>query len=166
MKQLTYEQKLQKMKERAEKKEKRLLKRLELAKSKPKKEKISLLLRRCQKVTNAIVRVKYQGGPCYTCEKPIPKGDEQAGHCWTVQGHPYSRFDFRNLRLQGSCCNNYKHGYHSMFAHKLRNELGEESWNNLVLTAKSSLRYSREELLQMIEDRKKLLESLTQNPNV
>ncbi len=165
----TYEKKLQKLKEAtekkrlqihevAERKRKRLLKRIELQKNKPKQEKKSTILNRCQKFTNAIVRIIYKGFPCYTCGEPIPQGDEQAGHCWTVKGHPYARFDFDNERLQGSCCNKYRSGYQTMFSYKLQKELGAERWETLFQRAKSSNRYSKEELYQLIEERKKLLE--------
>lgn len=156
---INYQKKLEKIKQAADRKEARLKKRLELAKNKPKKISKKSLRNILQRLTNKIVRLRYPP-ICYTCDEPITKGLPQAGHCWTQAGHPYARFDFDNLRIQGTCCNHYKSGNHTEFSYRLQKELGPERWETLYQRAHSKLRYSEEELLQLIEERKIILNQL------
>lgn len=158
---LTYEEKLARIQKAAKKKEMRLIKRLQIAKGKPRRLTRVRLLKELQRITNKIVRLSYPH-VCYTCGKDVT-GDAQAGHLWTQAGHAYSRFDFDNLRIQGSCCNKYKSGYHSMFAYKLRKEIGDERYEALYSRAKSSQRFTTAELEQMIAERNEILANLEQN---
>lgn len=155
---IDYKKKLEKVKAAAKRKEKRLLKRLQLAKEKPRRETKLQLRKRLRKITHAIVR--HGKTICYTCDKFVPVNDRQAGHFWSDGSHSATRFDFSNLRMQGSCCNLYKYGNLAEYSIRLRKELGDEAFEALAQKAHQTKIWTREELEEMIEERKHILESL------
>lgn len=157
---MNYEQKIQKIKEASDRKEKRLLKRLELAKGKVKRPSMAKLKKDLQRVTNKIVRLMYPP-ICYTCDKPcVGSNPPQAGHHYSVGSHQGTRYDFDNLRVQGSCCNLHKSGEQLEFAYKLRKEIGEERYEALRLKAKAKHKWSREEVETLLVSRDQILASL------
>jgi hypothetical protein len=55
---------------------------------------------------------------CYTCGKVMRWQDAHIGHYF----HGRLDFDPRNLRIQGACCNTYKHGNLAVYGAKLAEE--------------------------------------------
>lgn len=55
---------------------------------------------------------------CYTCGKVMRWQDAHIGHYF----HGKLDFDPRNLRIQGACCNTYKHGNLAVYGAKLAEE--------------------------------------------
>jgi hypothetical protein len=55
---------------------------------------------------------------CYTCGKYMRWQDAHIGHYF----HGRLDFDPRNLRIQGACCNTYKHGNLAVYGAKLVEE--------------------------------------------
>lgn len=154
-----YEQKLQKIEEAHLRKQKRLEKRIELLKGKPKRVPIKTLKKEAKRITHKIVRLTTPDF-CYTCSKPIQKGDKQAGHCFPDGNYPGTRYDYKNIRQQGSCCNLYKHGNLAEFCTRLLSELGLDEFNALSDRAHRPFTWTRELLEQLIAERKPILEEL------
>ncbi|MCC6691364.1 MAG: recombination protein NinG [Bacteroidia bacterium] len=55
---------------------------------------------------------------CYTCLKVMRWQDSMIGHYF----HGKLDFDERNLRIQGACCNTYRHGNLAIYAERLVEE--------------------------------------------
>lgn len=111
------------------------------------------------RITSKIVRLR--GVTCYTCDKCLPDiKDRQCGHYYTKKGHPRTRFDWDNLRIQCFSCNHYMSGNIQEFAARLIEEIGLERFNRLRLLAKSNERLRRDELEDMITERKEILKQL------
>ncbi len=152
---LSLEKKLQKVKEAAERKAKRLEKRALLMKNKPpgiKKLKADL-----RKVTHAIVRLSYDN--CYTCDKFVPLKERQCGHYHTDGGNPGTRYDFDNLRVQHAVCN-YHSGGDAHFGARLLKEIGEERFLALDMKRKIDPGWTKDDYLRLIEERKQILHDL------
>lgn len=153
----TYEQKLQKLKESAERKEKRLKKRLELAKGKPKILPMSKLKKDLKRVTHAIVRFVFE--ICYSCGEYVHPEKRTAGHFHTDGGNPGTRYDFDNLRTQHKHCN-YICGGDAPYAARLLREIGEKRFLALDLKRKIRPKWSKEQFIEEIRKRTELLETL------
>ena len=152
----TYEQKIEKIKQAAEKREKRLLKRLQIAKGKPRKVGINALKRELRRITHKIVR--QSGSACYVCDKPLPNPkDRTAGHYWSDGGHSAVRYSFDNLRISCVNCNSFKSGNLAEYGMRLERELGHDNFEALGVLAHQTKRWERTELELLIEERKKLL---------
>lgn len=159
---LTYEQTLLKKLESANKKEKRLLKRLALAKGKPKKLGIRELKKELKKVTHAIVRLKYDH--CYSCGKYVEPKDRQAGHYFTDGGNPGTRYHFDNIRTQHAICN-YNLGGDAAFGARLLREIGQERFLKLDEIRKIPLNYTPQDYQRLILERKDILDTLKKSFN-
>ena len=145
-----------------ERKAKRLEKSLLLAKGKPKRIPMSKLKKDIQKVTNKIVRLKYPH-ICYTCDKDVT-GDAQAGHHHPIGGHAATRYNFDNLRIQGSCCNLHKRGNQVVYSYRLRKEIGEDRYEALYqLAHDKKFTWTREALEELYLERKQMLYGM-ENP--
>lgn len=127
------------------------VKKQEKEKTKKAKENLetkSSLERKMQQVINAIVREIDKGCNCISSQKPIPKGQEQAGHFMSRGSNPSLRFHLDNIFLQSVHDNMYKSGNQIGFLDGLRKEYGN-SYAEYVLSLKSSLdglNLSREEI--------------------
>jgi len=157
MKPDTYERKLQKLKESSERKEKRLKKRLELAKGKPKTLGMRELKAALKKVTHAVVRLTYE--ICYSCGKFVPLKERQAGHFHTDGGNPGTRYDFDNLRTQHGRCN-YILGGDAPFSARLLREIGQERFLALDEKRKIKPKWSKQQYMDLTEERKLILQQL------
>ena len=58
---------------------------------------------------------------CYTCDEQMRWQDSQCGH-YIKRGNLYLRFDPRNTRIQGRCCNIYKDGNYLEYSKRLNEE--------------------------------------------
>ena len=152
-----YEQQIAKIKKAAEKKEMRLMKRLQIAKDKPKQTPIKLLKKELRRITHRIVRLKYD--TCYSCGKYFEFAKRQAGHFFTDAGNPGTRYDFDNIKTQCQMCN-YHNGGDAPYATRLLKEIGIERFNALDAKRKIKPQWSRAELEQMIAERAIILKKL------
>ncbi len=154
-----YKLQLERTKLRAEKREAKIRDRLEMAKLhhkekivKMKQKSLKRLRDELQTITNRIVRT--MSNACYTCQKILEFKDRQAGHHFSRGAHSAARYEFDNLRVQCSGCNMYKSGEQAEFAYFLRKELGDQRYEDLYKLAHSVKKWSREELVELIEKRK------------
>ncbi len=58
---------------------------------------------------------------CYTCDKRMRWEDSQCGH-YIKRGNLFLRFDPRNTKIQGECCNIFLHGNYAEFTKRLEFE--------------------------------------------
>jgi hypothetical protein len=153
---------LQKQRDAAERKTKRLKKAKLLAKNKPKRESMSALKNRLWNITSRIVRLG--ADRCYTCSKLLPYEKRAAGHFWSKGGHGYTRFDMDNLRVQCTSCNVMKSGNLAEFGTVLRKEIGEARYDLLSFRAHSGKKLIREELERMLLYRQAELDKMQNAP--
>ncbi len=170
MKKLTYEQKIQKLKERALKqkeklkekalkKEQRLKDRLQKAKiKKPKAPSRKSLADRLWKLTSQYVR--NIESECYTCPKVLEFREREAGHYWTQGGHKRVKFDLMNVHTQCHSCNHFKSGNLAKYASRLIREYGIEKYQDLELRSNDSTPFTEIELEQMILEMEEKIKSL------
>jgi hypothetical protein len=159
-KRLTYEQKLERVKEAQARKESHLKKRIALLQGKKQKP-IVLLKKELWVLTSKIVRIASPN--CYTCGKHIPVfSDRHAGHFHPQGSNGSVRYDYeRNIRTQCAGCNLYKHGNLAIYSEKLLMELGEKEFLQLAQDAKQIKKWERGELEELIEERKIILDQVT-----
>lgn len=110
-----------------------------------------------KKITHKIVR--HGVTHCFTCGKQT---QVVAGHFWTDGGHSATRYDFDNLRGQCLSCNSFKSGNLAEYAVRLKDEIGEERFEELRRKAHTIKRWSRAELEQLIEERTQQYNNLTE----
>lgn len=58
---------------------------------------------------------------CYTCNKRYRWQDAHCGH-YIKRGNLFLRYDHRNIRVQGECCNIYLDGNYSAYTERLEAE--------------------------------------------
>jgi hypothetical protein len=58
---------------------------------------------------------------CYTCDLGMRWQDSQCGH-YVKRGNLFLRWDTRNTRVQGECCNKYKGGNYPEYTKRLEEE--------------------------------------------
>lgn len=90
---------------------------------------------------------------CYTCGAEVPWKEAHLGHF----KHGKLDFDPRNTRIQDAACNTYRGGKLDVYGVKLVEELGLEEVKDLERCAAQFVRYSRQELNEIIETYKELL---------
>lgn len=114
------------------------------------------LKKELRKVTHAIVR--HGATKCYTCgEKNKPL---YAGHWQTDGAHSATRYDLDNIRPQCDQCNRWQSGNLAEYTIKLQKELGPARFEALYQRSKQIHKWTRDELEQMIIDRKEKLRQL------
>lgn len=144
-----YQDKINKLKEAADRKEKRLLKRLEIAKDKPKKVPIRLLKITLWKLIST--KIRNSSDNCFTCSKPLAYKDRSACHFWSKGGHGSVRYDEDNLRVGCNSCNLFKSGNLAEYAVRLRSQIGDKRFDELAERAHTLHKHTREELEALIK---------------
>ena len=113
-------------------------------------ESISALKKRAQKVVNRFCRErdKNAGLPCISCQvKPIDEG----GHFWAMGSNSALRFDERNINGQCTQCNKWGHGNLLNYRLHLVEKIGKEDVEWLDQHHTDYKKWTREELLNLIE---------------
>jgi hypothetical protein len=150
-----------KVKERALKSKERADGRIKKVKEKVSKKSMKQLRAELRRITHKIVRLS--SPTCYTCDKHIERWQErEAGHYFTQGAHGSVKFDWDNIRTQCNSCNQHKSGNLNEYAYRLRRELGNERFEALEERAHQIIKFNREELQTLIEERKETLKSLTE----
>lgn len=86
---------------------------------------------------------------CYTCGEVIPWKQAQNGH-FNLRGNDATRYDERNCKPQCFQCNMFRNGMPEAFEENLRDELGEEEFEDLMRTARSIKKYTDQEYKELI----------------
>ena len=87
---------------------------------------------------------------CYTCPKVMQWREAHCGHHW----HGKLDLDERNLRVQGACCNTYRHGNLNVYTRRLIQENGLEWYEQLERDAAQHPGYQLHELKEIYQDLK------------
>lgn len=101
---------------------------------------------------------------CYTCDAPLilKTSNCQLGHYLSRGAYPGLTFHVDNVRLQCYRCNCHLHGNIFEYRERLVNEIGVEEVEKLETSRHVSVKWSRSELLQMIEDYKAEIKILSE----
>ena len=90
-------------------------------------------LREAQAAFNAFVRVRDQGEPCISCDKP-DNGQHQrhASHFRSVGAAPHLRFNLLNVHASCSTCNNHLSGNLIEYVARLPAKIGQSNTDWLM----------------------------------
>jgi len=143
------------------------LKNLEkIKKEKVKKQKEDLLtlqdyLKLAQQVFNKYVRLRDEGLVCISCQKPMRKGNIDAGHLWSAGGHSNVRFNELNVNAQCSRpCNKDKAGDINNYRLGFVKRYSVEQLDELDKIANVTRKWSKDELKLLISEYKKKIKEL------
>jgi len=112
-----------------------------------------------QKVFNEFIRVRDKGKPCVSCGCRV-KGNGHASHMFSVGSSPSLRFNEDNVWRSCVECNLHKHGNIAEYSIRLREKIGEERFNSLVVNRNIPLKLSVEEIKQLIVEYRQKIKSL------
>ena len=92
--------------------------------------------------------VKQNTDECYTCGKLVVGREKQAGHFISRRMNS-TIYDLRNIRTQCSRCN-FNGGNVGVFSVKLRKEIGDKSFDELVKRSVKTHQWDEGDLGEMI----------------
>lgn len=121
------------------------------------------LLEIAQKLHNTYIRLRDKEKGCISCKKgPV----EHAGHYYAQGSHSSVRYDLVNTNGQCSHCNCALHGNHDGYVEGLKKRYSQQAREELVWMANNERfkKWTREELMEIIADRKARIKELTTNP--
>jgi len=98
---------------------------------------------------------------CYTCHVSKPVKEMQAGH-FQSRRHYSVRWDIKYGNVKPQCvkCNMFEQGQQFIFGNKLKAEIGEDRFNELIQLANTSVKRSQDDYKEMIEYYKSELNKL------
>lgn len=101
---------------------------------------------------------------CYTCDSPLQLSTSNChlGHYLSRGAYPGLTFHPENSRIQCYRCNVHLHGNTVEFRHRLINEIGIEAVEKLEFGRHIQVKWTRGELLNMIEVYKEKIKNLKQ----
>lgn len=127
----------------------------EKKRQKERKEKLMNLqdyLKLAQQVFNKYIRLRDIGELCISCGKEPKKAN--AGHYYSQGGHSNVRFDEFNVHLQCEHCNTFLSGNLIEYGINLEKKIGKEEFTILRERAYEVKKWSKQELLNLIEEYK------------
>ena len=96
---------------------------------------------------------------CYTCGIVKQVKQIQNGH-FQSRRHTSTRWHLNNCRPQCVKCNMYSQGEQLLFYRRLCADIGEQNVDEVVRLSKSSIKYSKEDLKELIKHYKQLLKEI------
>ena len=96
---------------------------------------------------------------CYTCGATKPVSEMQNGHFITRRKYA-SRWSTSNCRPQCQKCNIWEQGQQFVFGNKLKAELGEDKFDELIQLSNTTAKYSKSDYEEMVAHYKKELNNL------
>lgn len=127
----------------------------EKKRQKERKEKLMNLqdyLKLAQQVFNKYIRLRDKDELCISCQKKPKKVN--AGHYYSQGGHSNVRFDEFNVHLQCEACNTHLSGNLIEYGINLEKKIGKEEFTILRERAYEVKKWSKQELLNLIEEYK------------
>jgi len=127
----------------------------EKKRQKERKEKLMNLqdyLKLAQQVFNKYIRLRDKDELCISCQKKPKKVN--AGHYYSQGGHSNVRFDEFNVHLQCEHCNTFLSGNLIEYGINLEKKIGKEEFTILRERAYEVKKWSKQELLNLIEEYK------------
>jgi len=128
---------------------------------KEKLETVQSLTKKAQRYFNAYIRARdiAKGYPCISCGQPLGSKFD-AGHYFSSGTHKAVTFDERNVHGQCVACNQHKHGNLLNYQTGIQERIGADELIELHAKAHETIKYSREELRDIIEEYKKKTKDL------
>ena len=111
-------------------------------------------LKMAQTVVNAYVRLRDINKGCITCGTDLRGRKFDAGHFFSVGAYPNIRFNLDNIHGQCVPCNQHKHGNNAEYFIKLPKRIGLDRFNELLEIRHKPIKYSVEELKELITEYK------------
>lgn len=111
---------------------------------------IPKLLKKLEEEVNAFVRERDKNLPCISCGKY--RESYNAGHYYSVGGHPNVRFNLDNIHKQCVYCNLHLSGNIRPYRENLLLKIGEDRLNLLDSIAKIPVKFYRHELIELINE--------------
>ena len=111
-------------------------------------------LKMTQTVVNAYVRLRDINKGCITCGTDLRGRKFDAGHFFSVGAYPNIRFNLDNIHGQCVPCNQHKHGNNAEYFIKLPKRIGLDRFNVLLEIRHKAIKYSVEELKELIKEYK------------
>ena len=96
---------------------------------------------------------------CYTCGVTKPVKEMQCGH-FQSRRHYATRWHTDNCRVQCQKCNIWEQGQQFIFGNKLNAEIGNVKFNELIQLSNTTVKYTQQDYLNMLEYYKKELNNL------
>jgi hypothetical protein len=125
---------------------------------------VGKLKKELQVIVNQYIRLRDEGKPCISCGS---YNTLQAGHFFAVGGYDGLRFDEDNIHGECARCNCWDESHLILYADNLKSKIGEHDFNALKQRAadykRNGYKFSRPELLELIEIYKKKVRILKNN---
>ena len=93
---------------------------------------------------------------CYTCGITKPVKEMQCGH-FQSRRHYATRWHTDNCKPQCVKCNMFMQGNIWVYGNKLKAEIGDVKFNELIQLSNSTVKYTQQDYLDMLEYYKKEL---------
>lgn len=119
------------------------------------------IVKRLDSIFSKYIRQKYAKNgvvKCFTCDREYPIKSIQNGHFMSRKNYA-TRWDEDNCRPQCYGCNVMQQGQQYIFAQRL----GKEKAEQMYLLSKKTVKFSNDDLLDMLEEYKEKLELLTKD---
>lgn len=118
-------------------------------------------LKEAQSIFNKYIRLRDEVQLCISCNKPIRKGNVDAGHMWSAGGHSNLRFNEFNVNAQCSRpCNKDKSGDINNYRLGFIKRYGADKLDELDSIAHIERKFTKDELKEIIKKYKDLVRDM------
>ena len=122
-------------------------------------ETVQELMKAAQIVFNKFIRIRDKYKPCISCGSKL-ENKFDAGHYFSSGGHKAVTFDEDNVHGQCVACNQWKHGNLIQYQIGIEQRIGGDKLIQLHEKAHKSVKYTREELRDLIANYKQKIKDL------
>lgn len=122
-------------------------------------ETVQELMKAAQIVFNKFIRIRDKDQPCISCGSKL-ENKFDAGHYFSSGGHKAVTFDEDNVHGQCVACNQWKHGNLIQYQIGIEQRIGGERLMQLHEKAHQSVKYTREDLRNLIVTYKQKIKNL------
>lgn len=116
-----------------------------------------------QKLVNEYVRYRDAGLPCISCNAKLDKDNVNAGHYLPAGYYPAIRYDLKNINNQCIECNHHRGGNRTEYRDGLIKKIGLAEVESLEARRHESRKYSRIEILELIDLYKAKVKEIKKN---
>lgn len=113
----------------------------------------SKLVKKLDQIFSKYIRYYYADAngyvSCYTCGTTKPVKEMQCGH-FQSRRHYATRWHTNNCKPQCVKCNMFEQGQQFIFGNKLKAEIGEDRFNELLQLSNTSVKRSQDDYKEMI----------------
>lgn len=117
--------------------------------------------RDAQKIVNQYIRLRDKDLDCISCGADLDARNTNAGHHFSANGFPNTRFNEDNIHNQCVYCNQHNSGNLLEYRKGLIDKIGQERYDKLEAESKEKKSYTKEELKNIIKKFKEKCRLLT-----